>query len=92
MLFENLHEVTPESAIFLCIPVHESTEDVESFILQNVANQVIEDPGNDTNEKKISRFLQSLPVPSQGIKLIEKKTRGQAENDLNLEVNFGFKR
>ena len=89
VLFENLHEVTPESAIFLCIPVHDSTADMESFILQNVANQVIEDPGNDTNDKKISRFLQSLPVSSQGIKLIEKKTRGQAENDLWMNLRKG---
>ena len=69
--------------------MHDSTEDVESFILQNVANQVIEDPGNDANDKKISRFLESLPVSSQGIKLIEKKTRGQAENHLWMNLRRG---
>eukprot|EP00795_Rhopilema_esculentum_P015949 gene15949-7279_t len=81
MLFKNLYRVTPQSAVFLCIPVDDSPEKIESFILQNVANKVIEDPGNDTYDKKISSFLQSLPVSSQGVLLIEKKTRGQAEND-----------
>ena len=54
----------------------DSPEEAGSSILQNVANKVTEDPGNDTNDKKISSFLQSLPLSNQSIKSSEKKTRG----------------
>ena len=88
-LFKNLYEVTPQSGVFLCIPVDDSSEEVESFILQNVANKVIELPGNDTNDKKISSFLQTLSLSSQDIPLIEKKTGGKVENDLWINLRKG---
>eukprot|EP00794_Sanderia_malayensis_P017232 gene17232-18953_t len=53
-LFRNLHKVTPESGLFLCISVEDPEEqNVANFMLQTMANKVIEDVKNNTPEKKI---------------------------------------
>ena len=90
-LFRNLHKVTPESAVFLCIPVDDPEEkNVENFMLQAIANKVLEDDENDTPEKKISCFLEALPITSEAVQVIEKETRHQTENDQWVNLRMGW--
>ena len=89
VLCETLNQAAPDSAVFLCLPMKNLPEAVENFIVHNVANKILEDPGNDTNEKKISSFLRSLPISDQGLKVIERKTKGQADNDFWINLRKG---
>ena len=72
-LFRNLHKVTPEWGLFLFIPVEDPEEqNVANFILQTIANKVIEDDEDNTPEKKISSFLEALPLSRESVSVIEK--------------------
>jgi hypothetical protein len=85
-LYQQLYIASPESALFKCIPMEEEDEENPIFSLKVAAAKfhTVQD-----EEERVDKFLKSLPLSKHSIVMIEKKTRGQAENTLWFQARAG---
>ena len=77
----NVHNVSPQSGVLLCIHFEEETK-LDAFSLENIAYKMGNVSKDLTQEEHIAKFLESLPLSKKNFEILEIKTRGQSENYL----------
>ena len=87
--YNKLHNVSPQSAVLLCIHSEEETE-LEAFSLDNIASKMDNVSKDLTQEEHIAKFLESSPLSKKCFEILEIKTRGQSDNDLWSAVRKGY--
>ena len=86
--YNKLHDVSPQSAVLLCIHSEEETV-LEAFSLENIASKIDNITKDLTPDEQIAKFLESLPLSKKSSNILEIKTRGQSDNDLWSAVRKG---
>ena len=79
--YSNLHDVSSQSAVLLCIHSEEETE-LEALPLENIASKMDNISKDLTQYEHISKFLESLLLSKKSSEILEIKTRGPSDNDL----------
>ena len=59
------------------------------YSLPDIANDALEKVSDNTTDEKMSYFLQSLPTTPRNANEMERRTRGQSDNDLWITARQG---
>ena len=85
----DLYKVTLTSVLFKCISMEDDDVSGKIYSLPDFANGVLEKVSDNTTDEKISYFLQSLPTTPRNANEMERRTRGQSDNDLWITARQG---
>ena len=86
--YYKLHDVSPQSAVLLCIHSEEEAE-LEAFSLENIDSKMDNISKDLTQDEHIAKFLESLPLSKKNSEILEIETRGQSDNNLGSAVKKG---